>query len=87
VHAPQRQPNLFPGAHSARRKELDTLQRVETAYSSAVLVDRAGLVCSGRSQDATCADAERRERMQELDAALFARVLERRRQDQAQRRI
>jgi hypothetical protein len=30
---------------------------------------------------------ERRERMQELDAPLFARVLERRRQDQAQRRI
>lgn len=30
---------------------------------------------------------ERRERMQELDAALFARVLERCRQDQAQRRI
>lgn len=32
-------------------------------------------------------DSERRERMQELDAALFARVLTRRRQDEAQRRI
>jgi len=40
------------------------------------------------AEDLACgADIERRERMQALDAGLFARVLERRRQDQAQRRI